>query len=208
MGGNITSMASPDGFRWEEGPNSFQPNDSMLKAAVRLPQTARGGGTRTSPGSGHAEAASDADRLTNSGTCGRVAEEPRRRGQVDAGVEQDLVLGDPKAPRFVWWERKLRPTPSGPDALTFDLLTLGGKLRAGLGAIGIKQGPPGAARRQWQRGARSALCCMRRPASSGGWHPRTQGRKRRLRGGAARQALRRAWSSLCGATWARRRSSA
>lgn len=63
--------------------------------------------------------------------------------QVDAGVDNELVFGDPKAPRFVWWEKKLRPTPSGPDALTFDLLTIAGKLRAGLGAVGLKQGAPG-----------------------------------------------------------------
>jgi protoporphyrinogen oxidase len=67
VGGNITSRSDPAaGYLWEEGPNSFQPNDSMLKAAV------------------------------------------------DAGVADQLVFGDPKAPRFVWWEGKLRPTPSGP----------------------------------------------------------------------------------------------
>ena len=63
--------------------------------------------------------------------------------QVDAGMDKDIVYGDPKAPRFVWWDRKLRPTPSGPDALTFDLLSIGGKLRAGLGALGIKKAAPG-----------------------------------------------------------------
>lgn len=66
-----------------------------------------------------------------------------RGGQVDAGVADQLVFGDPKAPRYVYWDRKLRPTPSGPDVLTFDLLTLLGKLRAGLGAIGIKEKAPG-----------------------------------------------------------------
>ena len=67
--------------------------------------------------------------------------------QVDAGCEKDLVFGDPTAPRFVWWEGKLRPTPSGPDALTFDLLTILGKLRAGLGAVGLFKGPmPGEGR--------------------------------------------------------------
>jgi len=91
VGGNITTMQD-DSYIWEEGPNSFQPNDSMLQAAV------------------------------------------------DAGVDQELVFGDPTAPRFVFWENKLRATPSGPDALTFDLLSVWGKLRAGLGAVGIANG--------------------------------------------------------------------
>jgi oxygen-dependent protoporphyrinogen oxidase len=55
-------------------------------------------------------------------------------------VADELVFGDPKAPRFVFWEKKLRATPSGPDALTFDLLSIWGKLRAGLGAVGIANG--------------------------------------------------------------------
>jgi oxygen-dependent protoporphyrinogen oxidase len=33
VGGNITSLQG-DGYIWEEGPNSFQPNDAMLQAAV------------------------------------------------------------------------------------------------------------------------------------------------------------------------------
>ena len=94
VGGNITSRSDPAaGYLWEEGPNSFQPNDSMLKAAV------------------------------------------------DAGVADQLVFGDPKAPRFVWWEGKLRPTPSGPDVVTFDLMSIPGKIRAGLGAAGIWKAP-------------------------------------------------------------------
>jgi oxygen-dependent protoporphyrinogen oxidase len=56
-------------------------------------------------------------------------------------VDKDLVFGDPTAPRFVFWEKKLRATPSGPDIVTFDLLTLLGKIRAGLGAVGILKGP-------------------------------------------------------------------
>jgi len=34
VGGNITSR-SDDSYLWEEGPNSFQPSDSVLEAAVR-----------------------------------------------------------------------------------------------------------------------------------------------------------------------------
>ena len=95
VGGNITTVSDDSkGLLWEEGPNSFQPSDAILKAAV------------------------------------------------DAGVVDELVLGDPKAPRFVYWEGKLRPTPSGPDVLTFDLMSIFGKIRAGLGAIGIKEPMP------------------------------------------------------------------
>ena len=63
--------------------------------------------------------------------------------QVDVGVVDELQLGDPKSPRFVFWEKKLRPTPSGPDVLTFDLLSIGGKLRAGLGMVGLRPKMPG-----------------------------------------------------------------
>lgn len=64
-------------------------------------------------------------------------------GQVDVGIEKEFVFGDSAEPRFVYWDGKLRATPSGPDALTFDLLSIFGKIRAGLGAIGIKEGMPG-----------------------------------------------------------------
>lgn len=63
--------------------------------------------------------------------------------QVDAGMDKELVFGDPKAPRYVFWEKKLRATPTGPDAVTFDLLSIGGKIRAGLGALGFKEAAPG-----------------------------------------------------------------
>ena len=67
---------------------------------------------------------------------------PTPAPQVDAGVAEELVFGDPEAPRFVYWEGRLRPTPSGLDALTFDLMSFLGKIRAGLGAIGLKAPAP------------------------------------------------------------------
>ncbi|CAM0881026.1 unnamed protein product [Alopecurus aequalis] len=63
---------------------------------------------------------------------------------VDSGLTDELVFGDPNAPRFVLWEGKLRPVPSKPGDLPFfDLMTIPGKLRAGLGALGIRPPPPG-----------------------------------------------------------------
>ncbi|PKI35589.1 protoporphyrinogen oxidase 1, chloroplastic [Punica granatum] len=63
---------------------------------------------------------------------------------VDSGLKDDLVLGDPEAPRFVLWNGKLRPVPAQPTDLPFfDLMSIGGKLRAGFGALGIRPPPPG-----------------------------------------------------------------
>ncbi|XP_023547363.1 protoporphyrinogen oxidase 1, chloroplastic-like [Cucurbita pepo subsp. pepo] len=63
---------------------------------------------------------------------------------VDSGLKDDLVLGDPDAPRFVLWDGKLRPVPAKPNDLPFfDLMSLGGKIRAGFGALGIRPPPPG-----------------------------------------------------------------
>ncbi|XP_068662148.1 protoporphyrinogen oxidase 1, chloroplastic [Aristolochia californica] len=63
---------------------------------------------------------------------------------VDSGLKDELVLGDPDAPRFVLWNGKLRPVPAKPTDLPFfDLMSFGGKLRAGFGAIGIRPPPPG-----------------------------------------------------------------
>lgn len=95
VGGSIITVEK-DGYLWEEGPNSFQPSDSMLTLLV------------------------------------------------DIGLKDELVLGDPNAPRFVLWKGELRPVPSGPkDILFFDLMSFGGKLRAAFGAIGLRPRPPG-----------------------------------------------------------------
>lgn len=62
---------------------------------------------------------------------------------VDSGLKDDLVFGDPNAPRFVLWNGKLRPVPSKPTDLPFfDLMSIGGKIRAGFGAVGIRPPPP------------------------------------------------------------------
>lgn len=58
-------------------------------------------------------------------------------------MKEELVFGDPNAPRFVLWDGKLRPVPSKlTDLPVFDLMSIGGKLRAGFGAIGIRPSPP------------------------------------------------------------------
>lgn len=63
---------------------------------------------------------------------------------VDSGLKDELVLGDPNAPRFVLWNGKLRPVPSNlSDLPFFDLMSIPGKLRAGFGALGLRPPPPG-----------------------------------------------------------------
>jgi hypothetical protein len=197
VGGNITSM-SGGGYIWEEGPNSFQPNDAMLQIAVRVAVIkqlswcacvvlwerracvvwcvcARAHGARTHAGCGarrcrplssrriaaaaasraarvcthtkrrHPSANTNSNAHTTNNTRNTTRTTPtkktkKKKPKVDAGCADDLVFGDPTAPRFVYWDNKLRPTPSGPDALTFDLLSVWGKVRAGLGAVGIMNG--------------------------------------------------------------------
>lgn len=95
VGGNITTVENSNGYLWEEGPNSFQPSDAVLTAAI------------------------------------------------DAGLRDDLVLGDPDAPRFVLWDGRLRPVPAKlTDLPFFDLMSIPGKIRAGAGAIGLRPPPP------------------------------------------------------------------
>lgn len=119
VGGNITTVER-DGYLWEEGPNSFQPSDPVLTMAVRsllfvllFDQSVK------------------------------LFINWNVRLQVDSGLKDELVLGDPNAPRFVLWNGKLRPVPSKPaDLPFFDLMSIPGKLRAGFGAIGLRPPPP------------------------------------------------------------------
>lgn len=70
----------------------------------------------------------------------------------ELGLTKDLVLADGSLPRFVYWKgegagQKLAnlhalPTNLPGDLLTFNLLTWPGKIRAGLGAIGLIAPPP------------------------------------------------------------------
>jgi hypothetical protein len=108
----------------------------------------------------------------------------RMHVQVDAGLDSELVLGDPKAPRFVLWNNELLPTPSGPDVATFKLLSIWGKLRAGLGAAGFKQPMPGKASLAACWSHHIVLACAvttdaavpMHTASSGGWRQGRQGK--------------------------------
>jgi len=60
----------------------------------------------------------------------------------DIGLKEDILLADPGSYRFVWWEGALRALPAGPaDAVFGDFLSFPGKIRAGLGAIGLFRDP-------------------------------------------------------------------
>ncbi len=86
----ILSLDAENGFLWEEGPNSFQPNPFILKLAK------------------------------------------------DLDLLDELVLSDPSAPRFVYWNDELQALPSSiSDLLTFRLLSFTGQFRAASGALGF-----------------------------------------------------------------------
>jgi len=60
----------------------------------------------------------------------------------DVGLRDDILLANPGSYRFVWWEGALRALPATPmDAVFGDFLSLPGKIRAGLGAIGLGRDP-------------------------------------------------------------------
>lgn len=57
---------------------------------------------------------------------------------VDVGLKQELVLADRRLPRYVYWKGELMPVPmSPPAAIASRLLSLPGKLRALVGALGF-----------------------------------------------------------------------
>lgn len=59
----------------------------------------------------------------------------------DVGLQDDILLADPDSYRFVWWDKRLRALPATPlDAVVGDFLSWPGKIRAGLGLLGIR--PP------------------------------------------------------------------
>ena len=59
----------------------------------------------------------------------------------DAGMRDDILLADPNSDRYVLWDKELRALPKDiPTAVLGTFLTWPGKIRAGLGAIGIR--PP------------------------------------------------------------------
>ena len=108
--------------------------------------------------------------------------QPILRAAVDAGLKDELVFGDPEAPRFVFWENKLRPVPGGPAVRRL--------ARAG-------RAPAAAASRaRSARPRRTCPCLTSCPSwarSARGWAPWASA--------PARRATRSPWSSLCAATW-------
>lgn len=57
---------------------------------------------------------------------------------VDLGLEREMILADRRLPRYVYWQGQLYPVPMSPPAIVSStLISLQGKLRAFLGALGF-----------------------------------------------------------------------
>jgi hypothetical protein len=41
--------------------------------------------------------------------------------QIDSGLKDELVLGDPNSPRYVLWGGRLRPVPAGIKHVAYDV---------------------------------------------------------------------------------------
>jgi len=85
----------------------------------------------------------DGDYLWEEGPNSFQPGDPILSTACDVGLQQEIELADPNSYRFVYWEGQLRALPANPvDAVFGDFLTFPGKIRAGLGAIGVKSPPP------------------------------------------------------------------
>lgn len=61
----------------------------------------------------------------------------------DLGLKEDILLANSKSYRYVWVDGKLRALPASlSDAIFGDFLSIGGKIRALLGAFGFKRPMP------------------------------------------------------------------
>jgi oxygen-dependent protoporphyrinogen oxidase len=63
---------------------------------------------------------------------------------IEVGLKDELVLADRRLPRYVYWKGQLLPVPMNPPAaVTSQLLSWRGKLRALTGALGFVSPPSG-----------------------------------------------------------------
>ena len=122
-----------EGYLWEEGPNSFQVRchsaGTLLRcgAAQRVPLALPAHSLATHARKRRLLCAAwpmraSAERLRRRLVSPKhksylpraQPSQPILRAAVDAGLKDELVFGDPEAPRFVFWEGRLRPVPGGP----------------------------------------------------------------------------------------------
>ncbi|GAQ80272.1 oxygen-dependent protoporphyrinogen oxidase [Klebsormidium nitens] len=128
VGGGVSGLCTAQALRTEHG-------DAMPRVLVTEARERVGGNITTVEKDGY---------LWEEGPNSFQPGVPMLKMIVDSGIKEELVLGDPTAPRFVLWGGRLRPVPAGlTDLPFFDLLSIFGKIRAGLGALGFRPGPPG-----------------------------------------------------------------